>query len=598
MADSSVRGSAPTAGQVARARVSYDWLTGMDGALHWVESSPESGRAVVVTWRPEWNPPDVDISRLDGANVGSSLHAYGGMPYAIHPSAGAVMVNGSTGLLAVDIAKAKTAHVYGDLTQNSDELICVREDEAGDELVAVDIMSGGLRVLLATNGFFASPRPSAGQLAWIQWGRGAMPWDSSELWVAEYRPGWPVGRKVKIAGGSDESVVQPQWDADGNLYFLSDRSGWWNLYRWRNGQADEIAPMVAECAAAPWESSYANYVILPRRRIGLVFQRGPRFGLVIVEPDGRMNPISLPYTAIKPHVAAIDDRIALIGASPTSSQQIALVSTDGSDKLEVIRQGAASVTEAASISVPETIQVPSRDVNLTVLFYPPTSKHGPAPMIVRPHPGPTYHSDLRLDWEVQFFTSRGFAVADVDYRGSTGYGREFRKSLDGQWGRLDVEDCRLVAMHLLATGRACPSGVFISGASAGGFTALRAACEDGPFLLAVARSAIVDPVKWMVTAPRFQRPHARILSSDGARVTPDRVRCPVLLIHGSRDDVAPINEVVELATALDRRGRLSGMLALDGVGHYISTPTAISVALEAELQAYLDVIRNGGHSLP
>ncbi|ROO52893.1 prolyl oligopeptidase family protein [Micromonospora sp. Llam0] len=578
--------------------MSYDWLTGVDGALHWVESSPETGRAMVVTWRPEQDPSDVQISRLYGANVGSSLHAYGGMPYAIHPSAGAVMVSGSTGLLAVDIAATKTAHVYGDLTQNADELLCVREDDAGDELVAIDILTGGLRVLLATDGFLASPRTFAGRLAWTQWGRGAMPWDSSELWVAEYQPGKSIRRKRRIAGGPDESAVQPQWNVDGALYFLSDRSGWWNLYRWRDGQTYEIAPMAAECAAAPWESSYSNYVLLPGQRIGLVFQRGPRFGLIVVEPDGHMNPVKLPYTAIKPHVAAIDNRIALIGASPTRPQQIALVSTDGSENLEVVRESAVGVTESVSISVPEIIQVASQEADLTVLFYPPTGKGDPAPLIVRPHPGPTYHSDLRLDWEVQFFTSRGFAVADVDYRGSTGYGREFRKALDGEWGRLDVEDCRYVAMHLLATGRVCPGGVFISGASAGGFTALRAACEEGPFLLAVARSAIVDPVRWMTTAPRFQRPHAGILASDGARVMPDRVRCPVLLIHGDRDDVAPIDDVTELAAALDHRGLLAGMLALGGVGHYISTPAALSAALEAELQAYLEVIKSSGHSLP
>ncbi|MFV2022490.1 prolyl oligopeptidase family serine peptidase [Micromonospora sp. LOL_023] len=578
--------------------MSYDWLTVMDGALHWVESSPEAGRAVVVTLRPEQDPSDVQISRLHGANVGSSLHAYGGMPYAFHPSVGAVMVNGSTGRLAVDIAAANTDHAYGDLARISDELLCVREDESGDELVAIDVMAGALRVLLATDGFLASPRPSGSRIAWIQWGKDVMPWDSSELWVADYRPGGSIRRKVRIAGGPDESVVQPRWAADGSLYFLSDRSGWWNLYRWRDERTDEVMPMAAECAAAPWESSYSNYVLLPGRRIGMVFQRGPRFGLVIVDHDSQMNSVKLPYTAIKPHVATVDNRIALIGASPTRLQQISLVSTDGSDRLEVVRESTAIVTEAVTISVPEIIQVATRGADLTVLFYAPTGKGGPAPLIVRPHPGPTYHSDLRLDWEVQFFTSRGFAVVDIDYRGSTGYGREFRKALDGEWGRFDVEDCRCVALHLLKTGRARPGGMFISGASAGGFTALRAACEEGPFQLAVARSAIVDPGRWTTTAPRFQRPHAGILASDGTRVMPDQVRCPVLLIHGNRDDVAPISDVTELAAALDQRELLAGMLTLDGIGHYISMPEALSAALEVELQAYLEVIKGSGLSLP
>lgn len=142
---------------------------------------------------------------------------------------------------------------------------------------------------------------------------------------------------------------------------------------------------------------------------------------------------------------------------------------------------------------------------------------------------------------------------------------------------------------MLATGRVLPGAVFISGASAGGYTALRAVCEDGPFCLAVARSAIVDPKRWTATVPRFQRPHAAILAHEDARVTPGRVRRPVLLIHGDRDDIAPIDDVTELAAALDGRKLLVGMLKLDGVGHYLSAPAALAAALKAELDAYRSV---------
>jgi len=422
-----------------------------------------------------------------------------------------------------------------------------------------------------------------------------MPWDSSEVWVADYAPGGGVGAAVRVAGGPDESAVQPQWAEDGSLYFLSDRTGWWNLYRWRDGRTEAVAPMEAECATAPWESGYANYVALPYGRIGMIVQRGPEHRLVVVERDRRNTSIELPYTSIKPFLAAAGDRIALVGASPTRAQEIALVATDGSGRVAVIRQGHG---EAIAVSVPEVMRVRSGDAEVTALFYPPVGGARPAPLIVRPHAGPTYHSDLRLDGEVQFFTSRGFAVVDVDYRGSTGYGRAFRKALDGHWGRFDVEDCRNVAVHLLATGRALPGAVFISGASAGGYTALRTVCEDGPFCLAVARSAIVDPQRWTTTAPRFQRPHAAVLAHDGARVLPGRVRRPVLLIHGDRDEVAPIGDVTGLATALDERKLLAGMLTLEGVGHYVSAPAVLAVALEAELDAYRAVLREADLSVP
>lgn len=591
MIDDNVAGSVPTAAQVAQAATSYDWLTSAGGALYWVESSA-NGRAVVASVRPSPACSDARIAGLPDADVGSHLHAYGGMPYAVL-SSGMAMVSSSSGQIAGDVTVLDTAHAYGDLVRVGGELLGVREDDGGDELVAIDLGTGDLRALWVTDGFLASPRAHAGRLAWTQWAVDAMPWDSSEVWIAGYEQGSLLREPVCVAGGPDESAVQPQWGHGGWLYFLSDRSGWWNLYRWRDGRSEAVAPMAAECATAPWESGYANYALLGRDRIAMTVQRGPEQGLVVIEPGGEITPITVPYTSIKPCLAAVDDRIALIGASPTRAQEIALVAADGSHELQVIRRGSDRANDTVALSVPEVIRVSGADAVVTVLFYPPVGGMGPAPLVVRPHPGPTYHSDLRLDWEVQFFTSRGFAVADVDYRGSTGYGRAFRKALDGQWGLADVRDCRDVALYLLATGRAMPEAVFISGASAGGYTALRAVSEDGPFCLAVARSAIVDPQRWTTTAPRFQRPHAAILSHGGARVLPEAVRRPVLLIHGARDPVAPIQDVMQLAEGLRDRALLVGSLTLDGVGHYLSGP-ALAAALEAELDAYRSVLREKG----
>ncbi|WP_412751915.1 S9 family peptidase [Krasilnikovia sp. M28-CT-15] len=430
----------------------------------------------------------------------------------------------------------------------------------------------------------ASPRVSVGRLAWVRWAADVMPWDSSEVWVARYSAGRRLADPVRVAGGADESAFQPQWGPDGWLFYLSDRTGWWNLYRWRDGRTEAVAPMDAECATAPWESGYANYTFLPDGRIAMTVQRGPAQELVLVSADGVVS-LPVAYTSIKPFLAVVGDRIAVIGASPARAQEIVLVSTDGAGGVEVIRQGPDQ--QSGDVSVPELMTVGQ----VTALVYPPSGDARPAPVIVRPHAGPTYHSDLRLDGEVQFFTSRGFAVADVDYRGSTGYGRPFRKALDGQWGLVDVADCQAVAQYLIDTGLALPGAVLISGASAGGYTALRAACEDGPFALAVARSAIVDPRQWTTTAPRFQRPHAEILAAPDAAVRADQVRRPVLLIHGVRDEVAPIDDVTALADGLRERGLLVGMLALDGVGHYVSG-SALATALDAELDAYRGVLKD------
>ncbi|MFI6075827.1 prolyl oligopeptidase family serine peptidase [Actinoplanes sp. NPDC051343] len=580
--------SALTAVDVARAGVSYDWLTSVDDRLFWVESSPDAGRDAVVTWSAG------SVAVLPGDGVGSGLHAYGGMPYAVLPSGEVVRVNGESGQLTGVVTRSATAHAYGDLTWSGVELLGVREYAGGDDLVGVEMSSGRLRVLEATDGFLASPRVSGDRLAWVRWGRVVMPWDSSEVWTASYMlDGQPVD-PVRVAGGPDESAFQPQWGVDGWLYFMSDRTGWWNLYRWRDGRTQPVAPVEAECATAPWESGYANYAMLPDGRMVMTVQRGPVHELAVVS-SGAVARLPVPYTSIKPFLAVVGDRVAVIGSSPTRMQEIALVSTDGSGGVEVVRPGVDR--GFADVSVPQLLQVESGGAQVTAVLYPPSGDAGPAPMIVRPHAGPTYHSDLRLDGEVQFFTSRGFAVTDVDYRGSTGYGRAFRKALDGQWGRVDVADCRAVAEHLIDTGRAIPGAMFISGASAGGYTALRAVSEEGPFAMAVARSAIVDPQRWTTTAPRFQRPHAAILASPDSAVRADQVRRPVLLLHGVRDEIVHIGDTAALADGLRGLGLLVGMLTLENVGHYVSG-TGLVAALEAELDAYRSVLKDAGLPVP
>ncbi|WP_326558909.1 hypothetical protein [Micromonospora sp. NBC_01796] len=356
-----------TADEVARGRTSYDWLAGFAGGLHWVESSPKSGKVVVASWRPS-SGSRTRVSDLPADSVGSRLHAYGGMPYGWLPSYGMVMVNASTGQLHGTTGLPATAHSYGDLASSGDELLCVREDDDGDELVAIEPATGTCRVLRATDGFLASPTPGRDRLAWVQWDRDVMPWDSSEVWVADRTAYGSISRPLRVAGGPGESAVQPRWGEDGRLYFLSDRSGWWNLYRWSAGGTEALAPMDADCARAPWESTYADYVLLPENRIGMVVQRGPSHHLVVVEPDGEVVRIELPYTSIKPYLAALGSRIALIGSSPTRAQEVALVETDGSDKIEIIRAGTDRADLAAVLSIPEVMRFSSAGTEVTGLF--------------------------------------------------------------------------------------------------------------------------------------------------------------------------------------------------------------------------------------
>ncbi|UFN96791.1 prolyl oligopeptidase family serine peptidase [Micromonospora aurantiaca] len=399
---------------------------------------------------------------------------------------------------------------------------------------------------------------------------------------------------MKLAGGPEESAVEPQWGPDGALYFVSDRSGWWNLYRWNGLEVKAVASIAGECAAEPWELGYASYGFLDDGRIVLVVQEGPRHRLIVIEPDGTVCPVDLPYTSIKPYLASRGTTVALIGSSPTVAPQVALVDLAEADpQVKVLARPEHAALDRARVSTPTELRVrvaSGREV--LALVYPPTGSAADwrAPVIVRAHPGPTASCLLRLDWQAQFFTSRGFAVVDVDYLGSTGYGRAFRESLYGRWGLDDVGDCSAVAVHLLSTGRAVPGQVFIRGASAGGYTALHAVAQDGPFAAATVVSAIVDPDRWAQTVPRFQRAHAMRLRGGAGRVRAAAVQRPVLLIHGTADEVAVVEDVRELADELTSLGMAPEVLLFADVGHYVASSRRAGAALEAELGHYRSVM--------
>ncbi|WP_434739359.1 S9 family peptidase [Micromonospora sp. SH-82] len=553
---------------------------------------------MLVRWTPAEGVRDAGPTAF---RIGSPVHAYGGGCYAVvdrelwcvddrglyrRPR------DGGGDLELVD------SGAVGGLVAGTGEVLGVRETDQGDELVAVECAeSSRVRVLAASAGFFGTPQPGPGFLAWSSWRVDDMPWDACEVWVAAYEPGGRLTDRRRVAGGPGESAIEPRWGPDGALYFVSDRGGWWNLFRWNGQEVQAVAPLAAECAAEPWELGYSSYGFLDDGRIAVVVQEGPRHRLVLIDAEGTAEPVALPYTSMKPYVVVDGQAVALIAASPTAASQVVLVHLGaGAPRVEVVARSEPYRLISAAVSTPTELRVQvEEDRQVTALLYPPTGAASGwrAPLIVRAHPGPTASCLLRLDWQTQFFTSRGFAVVDVDYLGSTGYGRPFRQALYGRWGWDDVHDCRAVAEHLLATGQAVPGQVFIRGASAGGYTALQAVAQDGPFAAATAVSAIVDPDRWAATVPRFQRAHAHRLRGGAGRVPAGLIHRPVLLIHGTNDTVATATDVQNLAAQLTDRDQPGRLLLLDSVGHYVATSHRAREALDAELDHYRSVIGEG-----
>ncbi|WP_433532337.1 prolyl oligopeptidase family serine peptidase [Micromonospora sp. CA-263727] len=578
-----------------RASVSYDQLRALNGSLYWLETRPDAGGVATLTrWRRDEGTRDVSPVGFDVTN---DVHAYGGGSFVI--ADGTLWCVGAGGLYRTrrhgDELELVSPVSMGDLTAGDGELLAVRETERGDELVAMPLTgTPRQRTLIASRGFLSAPRPGPGLLAWSAWSERDMPWDACELWVAPYSSQGHIESPSKVAGGRGESAVEPRWGPDGALYFVSDRDGWWNLFRWDGHEVEAVAPIAGECAAEPWELGYTSYDFLGDDRIVMAVQEGPRHRLVVIDPRGAVRPVDLPYTSIKPYLATQGTTVALIGSSPTAAPQVALVHlAHDNPRVEVLAKSEHAELSGARVSTPTELRVQvagGREV--LALMYPPTDSTADwrAPVIVRAHPGPTASCLLRLDWQAQFFTSRGFAVVDVDYLGSTGYGRAFRESLYGRWGLDDVDDCTAVATHLLAAGQAIPGQIFIRGASAGGHTALHAVSRNGPFAAATAVSAIVDPDRWAETVPRFQRAHAMRLRGGAGRVQATALQRPVLFIHGTADNVAVVEDVRRLTDQLAARDVTHRLLLLSGVGHYVATSAAAGTALEAELAHYRTVV--------
>jgi dipeptidyl aminopeptidase/acylaminoacyl peptidase len=565
---------------VAERSISFDALTSVGGGLCWVQSGADDEGERFVAWSAGRGETSFPVA------IGSSLHAYGGGAYAVendqlwYVSAG----DGQVWRSGIGSPLTHEHRTLGDLSLARQELLTVGENPTHDDLLAIDVSTGEARALQSAP-FLSAPRWNAGRLAWVSWDAGQMPWDSSELWVGEYAPREGLTSVLRVAGGQGVSVTEPRWAQGGDLFYMSDETGWWNLYRWSATAGQRaVAPVEADCAAAPWEHGYASYAFLPQGEIAMVAQSGPRHRLVVTDREGHVRELPTPYTSIKPYLAEYEDGIAMIAASPVHPQQIVFVRSDGAD-LVVVR-AAASDPDPTMVSVPQQLSCVSGRVEISISYYPPSGAAEPRATVVRAHSGPTYQSDLRLDWEVQFFTSRGFAIADVDYRGSTGFGRAFRTALNGRWGVADVEDCANAARHLVGLGKAHSGRLIIFGASAGGYTALRSVCDPAtPFALAVARSPIVDPLTWRQTAPRFQRAHAAKLASADSVIDPVKVCRPVALVHGGKDPVAPVADARRLVERLRDQGYLAvRFLELADVGHFPSGQALVD-AIEFELAA-------------
>jgi dipeptidyl aminopeptidase/acylaminoacyl peptidase len=594
-------------------RVAMGDLRSVDGHLYWVETIPAAG-GISALFSTAEVAGGARISP-EGVNVRTRVHEYGGAPFVA--AGGKVYYSNFTDqrlyALGSEAAVTPAGYRYADCVATSDStaLICVREDHSNPKdvrncIVRIPLPAGGAgEVLYSGTDFVAYPRlsPDGKRLAFIAWNHPNMPWDGTELQVAEIGSNG-LRDLTRVAGGTAESVLEPQWDADGTLYFISDRSGYWNLYAHKGAETRAVWKRDAEFASPLWSLGQANYVLMGNGQAVATFSEQGRDHLAVIDlRHGKARILDFPYVEFS-HLVKVDSRhvAALVGSSD-APPAIMRIDVERPDAI-LIRSSGTTALPKDSISVAKAIDYPAANGKVAhALYYPPRNAGFVAPAGTLPplltfvHGGPTSQATPAFAARIQFWTSRGFAVVDVNHRGSSGYGRDFRRQLNGTWGVVDVEDSIAAVRYLVKTGAADPARTAISGGSAGGYTVLNALSSSDVFKAGADYYGISDMTALAQDTHKFESryldsligPYPAAKSVYESRSPLNHLqgfKVPLIVLQGADDPVVPPNQSEKIVDALRKRGVPVAYLLFPGESHGFRKPENTTRALEAELSFY------------
>jgi dipeptidyl aminopeptidase/acylaminoacyl peptidase len=602
-------------------RLSDIVLCGRD--VFWVEMRPsESGRNVIVKCTPDGKKTDVTPADF---NVRTRVHEYGGRSYTVS----------GADIYFSNFADQQIYHQTGDtdpvpVTSDSglrfadlivdrrrSGLICVSEDhrrkntEPENKLIRVDLACGGPRdsqsidVLASGSDFYASPclSPDGSRLAWLSWNHPNMPWDGTELWVGDVRSNGKLEKIEKVAGGPEESIFQPRWSPDGTLYFVSDRSGWWNLYRRDGDQVRLVVPMEAEFGMPQWLFGMSTYAFESARRLMCSFTREGTWRLAEIDlTTDELQVIKTPYTEIA-YLQATAGTAAFIGGTATQPSAVVRLDLD-SKSPEILRRSSWVDLDDGFISVPQSVEFPTAGgLTAHAFFYEPTNKNfrAPAeeraPLIVISHGGPTASTSSSLNLAVQYWTSRGIAVLDVNYGGSTGYGRTYRQRLTGGWGIVDRQDCANGAGYAVEKFSIDPERLIIRGSSAGGYTTLCELVFDDVFKSGASYYGISDLEALAKETHKFESryldnligpyPERKDLYVERSPIHhADQLDCPIIFFQGLEDKVVPPGQAEMMVAILKKKNLPVAYITFEKEQHGFRMAPNIKRALDAELYFY------------
>ncbi len=586
----------------------------IDGdAQYWIETRPsEKGRSVLVRQadgetKTDLTPPEFSVR--------SRTHEYGGGSYLARENTIWFVNNSDQSIYVQPLPDGQPRQLTADgerrfadmaLDRPRNRLLSVCEDHSGSGeaknfLVGIDLDSGEINVLVEGADFYSNPRvsPDGRQMSWLCWNHPNLPWDTTELWVAKIgSDGAPYEQRC-ISLEENESVFQPQWAPDGRLYFVSDRNDWWNLCRWDGTSAKPVIEEEAECGLPQWVFGMSTYGFTDSDHLVVASTQNGLWRLRKIQlSTGLQETIASDWTSIE-CVATGRGKVLILAGSGTRPASIVLIDRRGDER--VLQRAINRKLGASHVSEPEPISFPSSGGDHAHgFFYPPRNPLFQAPdnekppLLVVCHGGPTSATATTLKLDVQFWTSRGFAVLDVNYRGSTGYGREYRQKLYGTWGQADVDDCIHGAVYLAQKGLVDNEKLAIRGGSAGGYTVLSALTFHDTFNAGSSFFGIGDLESMFETTHKFEASYDHWLI--GPRETrkqiveqrsplnfADQINCPVIFFQGLDDKVVPPDQSVAMVQALKDNNVPVAYICFEGEGHGFRQSQNIKLCYEAEL---------------
>ncbi len=587
--------------------------------IYWVESRPsEAGRYAIMRREPDGKITECIPSDYSAR---TTVHEYGGGAFTV--SDGVIYFSNfkdqhlyrqSVGGKP-EVLTPGNGYRYADLVvdRKRDRLICIREDhtvkgEAINTIVSVGLSGGDNgKILVEGNNFYASARLNSDgtKLAYLTWNHPNMPWDGCELWVADVLPDSTISSNRRlVAGSATESIFQPEWSPDNVLYFVAETGGWWNLYRWRNDKVESIHPMEAEFGEPQWLFGMITYDFVSPTKILCCYSLNGTWHLSWLETsNGKLTPIETPYTEFSSILTGKGFAVFIAG-SPTSPAAITRFDIE-TGKIESLKQSFEARVDVSYISIPQPINFPTTGGKEShANYYPPlngdfTAPEGELPpLIVISHGGPTSASGTTLRYNIQYWTSRGFALLDVNYGGSSGYGKEYRQRLNGNWGVVDVDDCCNGALYLVKKGLADPNRLTIRGGSAGGYTTL--ACltfRSEVFKAGASHYGLSELEAFIKETHKFESrymvsllgpyPERKDIYYERSPIHfTKNIACPLILFQGDEDKIVPPSQSQSMFEAVRAKGLPVAYLLFKGEQHGFRKAENIRRSLEAELYFY------------